>query len=309
MSKQVCILLAAYKGGSYIRPMVDSILAQDCEDWMLILSDDGEDTAPILEEYAVRYPDRIRHHRSGRRFGNAQKHFMYLLRTFGDQAPYCMFCDQDDVWHPDKVRLTLEKMRETEKDPSLPAMVHTDLRVVDGSLQEIAPSFLAYSSMQGENLQLQQLLVQNVVTGCTMMLNRSLARLADREVPENAMQMHDWWLALLASACGRCGFLNRATMDYRQHGSNSVGAQDSRSLRFMLGRAGSDIFTRMCNMGRQARAIAEVYPDVLTAEQRKLLTEFADCFEKGKLARLKTYQKYGLWKPGLPKKLGQILFG
>ena len=101
MEKQILILLAAYKGGRFIRPMVDSILAQDVGGWKLILSDDGEDTAPILQEYADRYPDRITHYRSGRRFGSAQKHFMHLLEQFGDQADYVMFCDQDVVWHPD----------------------------------------------------------------------------------------------------------------------------------------------------------------------------------------------------------------
>ena len=78
--------------------------------WRLILSDDGEDTAPILQEYADKYPDKITHYRSGRRFGSAQKHFMHLLEQFGGQADYIMFSDQDDVWHPDKVRLTLRLM-------------------------------------------------------------------------------------------------------------------------------------------------------------------------------------------------------
>lgn len=182
MEKQILILLAAYKGGRFIRPMVDSILAQDVGGWKLILSDDGEDTAPILQEYADRYPDRITHYRSGRRFGSAQKHFMHLLEQFGDQADYVMFCDQDDVWHPDKVRLTLRLMEQVETDPSLPVLVHTDLRVVDGQLREMDPSFQHYSGLDGHRLSLPQLLVQNVVTGCTVMINRSLVELACRPV-------------------------------------------------------------------------------------------------------------------------------
>ena len=42
-----------------------------------------------------------------------KKHFMHLLRNFHD-APYVMFCDQDAVWHPDKVRKTLELMQKIE---------------------------------------------------------------------------------------------------------------------------------------------------------------------------------------------------
>ena len=234
MEKQILILLAAYKGGRFIRPMVDSILAQDVGGWKLILSDDGEDTAPILQEYADRYPDRITHYRSGRRFGSAQKHFMHLLEQFGDQADYVMFCDQDDVWHPDKVRLTLRLMEQVETDPSLPVLVHTDLRVVDGQLREMDPSFQHYSGLDGHRLSLPQLLVQNVVTGCTVMINRSLARLACRPVEEGDMLMHDWWLALIAAAMGRAVFLNRATIDYRQHGGNVVGAKDPRSAGYVL---------------------------------------------------------------------------
>ena len=228
MEKQILILLAAYKGGRFIRPMVDSILAQDVGGWRLILSDDGEDTAPILQEYADKYPDKITHYRSGRRFGSAQKHFMHLLEQFGGQADYIMFSDQDDVWHPDKVRLTLRLMEQAETDPALPVLVHTDLRVVDGQLHEMDPSFQHYSGLDGHRLALEQLLVQNVVTGCTMMINRSLARLACRPVGEGDMLMHDWWLALIAAAMGRAVFLDRATIDYRQHGGNVVGAKDPR---------------------------------------------------------------------------------
>ena len=239
MEKQILILLAAYKGGRFIRPMVDSILAQDVGGWRLILSDDGEDTAPILQEYADKYPDKITHYRSGRRFGSAQKHFMHLLEQFGGQADCIMFSDQDDVWHPDKVRLTLRLMEQAETDPALPVLVHTDLRVVDGQLHEMDPSFQHYSGLDGHRLALEQLLVQNVVTGCTMMINRSLARLACRPVGEGDMLMHDWWLALIAAAMGRAVFLDRATIDYRQHGGVLTAAhgQDGFLHQFLQGPA------------------------------------------------------------------------
>ncbi len=307
MSK-VLILLAAYKGGSYIRPMVDSILAQDFDDWHLILSDDGADTAPILQEYADRYPDKITHHRSGQRFGNAQKHFMYLLRSFGSQAPYCMFCDQDDVWHPDKVRKTLACMQATEKDPNKPALVHTDLRVVDGQLRELDPSFLSYSGLDGSRLGLNQLVMQNVVTGCTAMVNRSLALMADRDLPEEVL-MHDWWLALIAAACGSCGFLPEATIDYRQHGNNTVGAKNSRSFGYIVNRMRSGIRQSMEGTSRQAGALLRAYPEVLSEQQKQLLADYSVIFEKSKLQRIGCYCKHRLWKAGLARKIAQLIWG
>lgn len=310
MEKQILILLAAYKGGRFIRPMVDSILAQDTGGWRLILSDDGEDTAPILQEYADRYPDRITHYRSGRCFGSAQKHFMHLLDHFGSQTDYVMFCDQDDVWHPDKVRLTRELMERTETDPGQPVLVHTDLRVVDGSLTELDPSFLHYSGLDGHCLALHQLLLQNVVTGCTVMINRALARLACRPQAEEAMQMHDWWLALLAAAAGKAAFLDQPTMDYRQHGGNVVGASGT-GLSVLWGklRRGSENRGRIFRAMDQAGALARIYRDVLPEDSRRLLEGFAALKDCSRTRRMAFYRANDVWYQGTARRLGQKIWG
>lgn len=308
-NKKIYILLAAYQGERFIRPMVDSILAQDVGGWQLILSDDGELTASILQEYADRYPDRVTHYRSGLRFGSAQKHFMHLLQQFGPQADYIMFCDQDDVWHPDKVRKTLALMRQTETDPEKPVLVHTDLRVVDGQLNEIDPSFQHYSHLDGHRMALEQLLLQNVVTGCTVMINRALAQLACRPEAVETMLMHDWWLALLASAMGRTAFLDEATIDYRQHGGNVVGAKDPRSLSYVLQKLKGDAVRRsLHDTARQAGAFLSCYGPELGQTQRALLADYAAAPQKGKLARLALYRRRDLWKYGLSRRIGQILW-
>lgn len=305
----VLVLLTTYNGQAFVGQMVDSVLAQDYQNIRVVLSDDnsGDGTAELLEKYAASDPDRVIHYRSGQRFGCAQKHFMHLLRTFHD-APYIMFCDQDDVWHRDKVRKTLEKMKQVEADPQVPAMVHTDLRVVDGELKEIAPSFCKHSNLDGNRLALNQLLVQNVVTGCTMMINRSLAELASREFPEDAMLMHDWWLAILASACGKTGFLDEATMDYRQHGSNSVGAKDVHSAGYLLSRLRSKKMRKSLSDGaRQAQAFLECYAQLLKPEQIALLEAFSSTQDASLLVRDSIYIKHKLLKYGAVRIAAQLL--
>ena len=42
-------------------------------------------------------------------------------------------------------------------------------------------------------------------------------------MPQEAL-LHDGWLALVAAGLGHIGFLNQATVSYRQHGNNVVGA-------------------------------------------------------------------------------------
>ena len=53
------ILVAAWNGGAYLRPLLDSLLTQDDGDYDIVVSDDGstDDTPQILTDYAARYPE------------------------------------------------------------------------------------------------------------------------------------------------------------------------------------------------------------------------------------------------------------
>ena len=313
--KTVTILLAAYNGRAFVRETIESILAQDCDDWRLVLSDDGSGTTDILKEYADAYPERIELHRSGLRFGSAQKHFMYLLAQYA-KSPYVMFCDQDDVWHPDKVRRTLAVMREREQksleenDGLCPVMVHTDLRVVDEKLQPMDESFMHYQRLDGARLWLPQLLMQNVVTGCTVMINRPLTRMALKGAKAPEMIMHDWWIALVASAFGEAVFLPEATIDYRQHGGNVVGARNASSLQYIKERLEhKDLKRALWMTSRQAKGFARVYMEWLNDDQKDLLDHFAMAPYMHRAERLAMYSRYGLWKADFKRRIGQVFWG
>jgi len=304
------VLLAAYNGEKFVGQMIDSIIAQDCDNWQLILSDDGstDSTPEILQAYADKMPEKIQFYRSGIRFGRPEQHFMHLLQKFCD-APYIMFCDQDDIWHADKIRKTYEKMKEIEKKPEIPAMVHTDLRVVDGQLNEIHPSFMYLSGISGDRMETRQLLAQNVVTGCTMMVNRALAALGSGVIPQG-IPMHDWWLALLASACGVTGFLNEATIDYRQHGNNSVGAKNVRSVSHILKNLKSrQMAEHIKATYGHAAVFAKCYGAILPEDKRRQVEAYAALARKNGLSRRAAYIRYGFWKAGALRKIGQLLLG
>jgi hypothetical protein len=136
-----------------------------------------------------------------------------------------MFCDQDDIWLEDKVQLSLKKIDECEyKYSKTPLLVHTDLSVVDDDLAVINSSFWQYEYIDPSKNSLNRLLVQNTVTGCTVIINRELAKKV-LDIPEGAI-MHDWWMALVASEFGKIGYINTATMMYRQHQQNVIGTND-----------------------------------------------------------------------------------
>ena len=308
---EVTVLLAAYNGVQFLSQQIDSVLRQSFSDFRLILSDDGscDGSDALLERYAREYPDRITHYRSGNRFGCAQTHFMHLLGQFHD-TPYTMFCDQDDIWHPDKIEKTLLKMRSLEADPTVPILIHTDLRVVDGSLRETAPSFCRLSNLDGNRTALNHLLIQNVVTGCTVMVNRALAALACRKPIQEKLLMHDWWLAILAAAAGKVGFLPEATIDYRQHSSNSVGAKNSRSAAYLWKRfSAQDTRQVLIGTARQAALFLSCYRDILQPEQLAMLTAFAGTADAPWIKRLHVDLKYRILKYGYIRVAAQILGG
>lgn len=303
------ILLPTHNGAAYLRELLDSLLNQDYPNIQITVSDDAscDETPAILDAYAAQHPQRITHYRSGQTFGCAQTHFMHLLQQFSD-APYIMFCDQDDVWHPDKVSKTLRLMQKTEHSTDVPVLVHTDLRVVDGSLNEICPSFCRHSALNGNRLALNQLLVQNVVTGCTVMINKALSLLACRSDAPEHMRMHDWWLALLASACGKTAFLDEATIDYRQHGSNSVGAKNVRSPAYLLKRLFSNPMRDGMRLAAlQARSFHELYSAFLTEDQSSLVQAFASTADMGLIDRDRIYIRFNLLKSGFIRRFSQLM--
>ena len=109
---------------------------------------------------------------------------------------------------------------------STPLLVFSDLRVVDDTLGALAPSFWRHRNLDPRNInRLGRLLMENVVTGCTALLNRPLADLA-RSMPPSA-HMHDWWVALLASTLGHATPLDQQLVLYRQHEDNVIGASRS----------------------------------------------------------------------------------
>ena len=140
----ITILLATYNSGPYIREQIDSILAQTYSDWKLVVRDDlsTDNTVEIINEYICRYPDKIsildNHGESKRAYLN----FVELLKNV--ESEYYMFCDHDDVWLPNKIDLSIQRMKEIEKQ-DIPVVVHTDMKVVDQDLNTINESFWKYS--------------------------------------------------------------------------------------------------------------------------------------------------------------------
>ena len=309
--KKIRILLATYNGEKYLGAMIDSILAQDYTNWELIISDDGstDKTVEVIGQYVQLFPTKIIFYQSGKKFGGAKYHFMHLLEYFAD-AEYIMFADQDDIWHSDKITKTWNRMLELETEEKRPILVHTDLRVVDEQLNCLNASFMQFSNLDGNRLKLNNLLIQNVVTGCTVMINQELIKMVVDKIPQEGMRMHDWWLALAAATCGTIGFVEEATIDYRQHGTNTVGAKNSRSLKYIYERIFSgENYLAIKYTFMQADTLRNCFGDLMPEKAFKLVCIHADLLHANPVKRRATYIRYGIFKKGIGRKIGQLIYG
>lgn len=239
----IAILMATYNGEKYVRQQIQSIQRQTVTEWTLYVRDDlsTDRTLEIVQEMAAADP-RIIITPSKTKQG-AMMNFLSLLRDV-KKADYYMFSDQDDVWMEDKIAVTLAKIKEAESaHPDKAVVVHTDLKVVDGALNEIHPSFWEYARVKTELLtSLKWMSGGNLATGCTMMLNEE-ARLAAFPISDKAL-MHDAWIVLTTMRDGgTVTAVKRPTILYRQHGTNTLGAKrPHRSLCSVINKL-SELFT------------------------------------------------------------------
>jgi len=296
----VAVLLSTWNGAAWLPAQLESLLAQTHAGWTLVVRDDGstDGTRALLDAYAER-DARIRIlPADGRRLG-ACGSFGALLEAV--DAPWIAFCDQDDVWHPAKLERALGALRalEAAHGAATPLLVHSDLRPVRADGTPIAESFLAYQSLRPvDGAPLRELLAQNFVTGCAVTINRAL-RAAAAPVPAGVI-MHDWWLALVAAATGRVQHLPEATIDYRQHGGNTIGAKrllSRRSLERVL-RAG-ELDAAVAATVRQARALrTRLAERGIDGERRRLVEALVPALERGGPPAAAAALRHGLAKQG-----------
>ncbi len=301
---QIDILLATYNAQRFIKEQLESILNQTFSDWNLIVYDDGsnDDTLSIINAYVNRYPEKIKFINNDNRFGSALGSFSFLLTVTNSQ--YVMFCDQDDVWQSDKIEKTLKKMQEMEKKHgNIPLLVHANLTVVDKHLSIISDSLWQYQNIDPKKDTLNRFLLDNTVTGCTMMINRALA-LQVNNIPRDVI-MHDWYIAMTSSVFGKIAYVDEPLMFYRQHSKNDTGAKQYGWRYFVnkfLRKPSFDKYTL------QAKAFLEIYDDQLDDKDKEMLIGFSNIHQMNWFQRRVFLFRHQIFKNGLARNIGLFLW-
>jgi hypothetical protein len=223
----IFILLATYNGDKYLTALLDSLDSQTDSNWILLVRDDGstDQTVERLQNFASVQP-KMRLIKDGLGRLGVTKGFEQLMRTAQTQgANFFAFCDQDDVWVPEKLaRLRTALIGDNQANEPIPALAYSDLVVVNEDLEPLSHSFFNMNhSGEAWRAPGYWVLSHNLVPGCAMLGNRGLL---DRCVPfPNEAVIHDWWVLQCAASMGRVVAVEQPLILYRQHGLNTIGAQ------------------------------------------------------------------------------------
>ncbi|HII3385101.1 TPA: glycosyltransferase family 2 protein [Enterobacter cloacae] len=233
-SGEIDIVLATYNGSKYLEQQLISITSMTGFDELvrnIIVCDDNskDDTLAIAVKNIPKDKLIILRNTLGKPYGPA-KNFERGIAV--STAEYVMLSDQDDCWEKDKLITYYEEA--SKFNNKKPLLIFSDLEVVNSELKKIDSSFLKYQSVDHKWAEkLNNLLIQNIAPGCTMMFNKSLIQ-ASMPFPEKCL-MHDWWLMLVCRLYGEIRFIEGKTfIKYRQHGSNQVGAKKNSIITHLL---------------------------------------------------------------------------
>lgn len=274
---QVEVLLSTFNGETFLREQLDSLIDQDWPNLSVLARDDGstDGTCAILEEY--RHRMNLRWY-TGHNLGLAQS-FFDLARNASPGAAYYAFCDQDDVWLPNKVSVAVRSLRQWE-DPAQPCAYGCRSVIVNERLQRL-PFRHQWGTLKPS---FGNAIAQCILQGCCTVINGALRRELVDHAPGYAIT-HDWWIYLVATGVGRVFIDPESHLLYRQHGANVLGRR-SMFGRFHKYRMLYRLYGRDHAMHRQAREFARLYQARLDAKDARLMDIYLN-YRQGFAPRLR----------------------
>jgi glycosyltransferase involved in cell wall biosynthesis len=225
----VNILLATYQGEAYLKAQLDSLAVQTYPHWRLYVSDDGstDGTLNIVKEFSQASNNSVTIFHGPCK--GVTRNFLNLIGNIVkdcDKDLYA-FCDQDDVWLPEKLNVAVEHFKIQTLKAAQPYLYCSATKIVDANL-----NFRASSQKRPKPPSFGNALVQNIASGNTMVFNGALLNLMKLIRAENVV-IHDWLAYQLATGCdGMVYYDHNPHILYRQHNSNVIGSNSDLMSRF-----------------------------------------------------------------------------
>ena len=215
--KVVSILMAVYHPN--IEWLMKQLLSLNNQDYLaieLIIWDDCPEypvDENIIKEYITKFPCQI-----VRGEKNLGSNLVFENLTSLATGSYIAYCDQDDIWLPNKVSTMVRTLEEKNA-----ALVCCDQYIIDENGKRIADTITAIRKRHvfhsGKGVA-KYLISDNFVTGCASLLPTWIAKKA---IPFESVFVHDQWIALVAALEGTIVVTEVPLIEYRQHSNNQTG--------------------------------------------------------------------------------------
>lgn len=297
-NEKVDIILATYNGAEYIEQQLQSILEQTYANWSLIITDDcsTDETIKKISNFVLlnnveSKVEIISHDASKFERGPVGNFMNGLSRS---KNSLIMFCDQDDVWLPNKISSQVNKIHGLNMN--FPCVSFCDSKVVDKNLNDIGLSFRQSEKLNIDgDLSFEKLAFQNYAPGCCMIINDKLRDIAlSDEVKKNNIVMHDWYFMLIASLYGFINHSDDVLMLYRQHENNQVGVSSKTTF--------LNLFKKLQNSYiNHKRAKLQLKELSKLPSQKDSLLKLVGSFEFNKIKKIRYLIKNNLCKSNFIK--------
>jgi len=212
---RVSVALATYNGRQHIEKLLDSLAKQRHLPLELVVGDDcsNDDTVALLQQFASHSPFPVRISVNTSRLGYADNFLAVATDCIGDVVA---FCDQDDVWHSDKLSAVVEGFS-SSSDVDLVAHYSSVVDASGASLGRTFPRTGLAGRYPVGTLPLDHF------PGFALTVKRELFAAASHRLrpsggdPRAGLLSHDIWVWLLAGSIGESLILPAELVSYRQH--------------------------------------------------------------------------------------------
>lgn len=281
-NRNIQILLATYNGAKYLVEQIESILSQTHTSWTLKVRDDGStDSTLDIINYYIGKDDRISLLEDNDGNLKSSQNFSKLMESCEEDVDFVMFCDQDDIWMPSKIELSLKTILKLEdkygSESSL--LTYGTYKLMDEYGNLIPKKIPNYSNTPSLNI----LLNQNYLYGCTIMINKLLLKQSS-PIPTIA-ENHDYWIALTAVVNhSKIAYIEQPLLYYRQHSCNVSGSYKDANLSNRLRRLSTiSEIELLRDRGKMANVLLIKNLKTINNSNKLLITKFISKLDLGGL--------------------------
>ena len=220
-SPRVLVLLATYNGANWIGEQLQSVLTQEEVDVEVHIADDRsrDGTAEYVRQSFGNDP-RVHITVWPQSSGSAGANFRRLFRQIpSTEFSYVALADQDDIWHPRKLRTAIE------------AIERSGAAGYSCAVQSFWEDGRECVLPQNRCVRAADYLFEGAGQGCTFVMTKALyaevqSLCTAHEAEVESFHYHDWLIYLIARVRGMPWYFDpRPWMRYRQHSGNEIGSR------------------------------------------------------------------------------------